>query len=142
MKFMARAEIISANTPGCFLIRKRSWGQDYGFCLEGMDHRITESLRYLGWSCHAGMLQSLAAPCKQELWQGIHGQHRVEVGSGDGSLLPLHLKLDFADGLQKLCVWGNFLLCLWILGVVVTSSALLFILQVVCHWVFPVLPMW
>ena len=50
---------------------------------------------------------------------------------GDGAFLPppLRLKLGFADGLQKLCEWGNFLLCVWILNVVVTSPALLFILQ-------------
>lgn len=46
--------------------------------------------------------------------------------SGDGSFLPpsLHLKLDLADGLQKLCEWGNFLLCLQIFNKVTTSSAL------------------
>lgn len=50
----------------------------------------------------------------------------MKAESGDGSFLPpsLHLKLDLADGLQKLCEWGNFLLCLQIFNKVTTSSAL------------------
>lgn len=55
-------------------------------------------------------------------------QGESRVLEGISSAPDTVLKLGFADGLQKLCEWGNFLLCLQIFNIY-SSSALIFSLQ-------------